>query len=56
VHIAAVGLHQTQENIEKRALAATGRPDNADKLAFGDIEAEVAQRRDGFSVFGFEDQ
>ena len=44
--LAAVDFDETREKIQKRCLAAAGRPEQHDELAVGDVEIEVLDHGD----------
>src|SRR4029077_20136319 len=48
--LAAVRFQQTQENVEKRTLAAAGGTDQCQKFAFGNLQVKPLERRNGISV------
>ena len=46
---AGVRLDQVQQQPRRRRLAAAGLADNAERLAFGDVERDAVYRLDGVS-------
>jgi hypothetical protein len=42
--------HQAAEDMQERALAASGRADNGHELAFGNLQVESGQRIDGAAI------
>lgn len=56
IQLAAVGLQQAQQDVEKRALAATGRTDEAEELAFRNLQVKALESRNAISVLGFESE
>src|SRR5262249_52692205 len=49
-HLARRRLEQAGHALQQRGLAAARRPDDADELVLGHLEAEVADRLDGAVV------
>ena len=46
-HAAALGVVEAVHQLGHRRLARSGRPDEGDRLARGDVEVDVLQHRDG---------
>ena len=44
-------LDQAQYDVKERALAATGRADDADKFPLGDREVQIGKRCNGLAIF-----
>ena len=53
-HRAVARRHEAAHDVEKRRLAAAGRPEDRDELALGDIERNVAQRQMARAASGLE--
>jgi hypothetical protein len=50
--LAGIGLDEAGNGAQQRGLAAAARPQQAEELAFADLQRDAVQRDDGFVALG----